>query len=228
MSKDAARLSGVETEVLVRISAGVLVLGAAAIHLVHAPIHFEDAALYGWFFLLTGTAQLVAGIMLLKPRSRGFYLAVASFSLSIIGLWAITRTAGVPVGLRAGIVEPPGAPDLTAAAFELLAAALLLGLASGRAFPALAVTARAAGALVLAVTAATAGLVVVAERNNRVICHHHNPDFGPLAALEGHSILPQGRPPVSIQMGRKALVLSGFLINCGNAPVEVTGAEPLS
>ena len=231
MSRDVSpprQAPRVETAALIRTSAVVLVLGAAAIHLIHAPIHFEDAALYGWFFLLTGSVQLGAGLVLLKPRSRAFYLAAASFSLSIIGLWAITRTAGIPVGLRAGIVEPAGAPDLAAAALELLTAALLLGLASARILTAPMVTARAAAAAVLAVTAATAGLVVVAERNNRVICHHHNPDFGPLAALEGHSILPQGRPPVPIQMGRKALVLSGFLINCGSAPVEVTRAQPLS
>lgn len=222
---------GIPLLTLARLAASVFLLAAGVLHLLRAPSHFEDDVMYGWFFWVVGTGQLTAGILFLKPRKPQTYMAVAAASLSVIVLWMLTRTVGVPVGFRRGIVEPAGAPDLAAATLEAFTAALLLGLGGPvrqMTFWNRRATGRVSAAALLALTAGTGGAVALAEQNDRTICHHHNPSFGPLAALVGHSILPEGRPPLEVRSGRPDLVLAGFLINCGNSPVEVTRAEPLS
>ena len=71
---------------------------SAALHIGLAPVHFEEAAAQGVFFLVAGViAAIIAAAILVWP-SRPAYLAGAGISLALIVLWAVFR-----------IVPPPGA-----------------------------------------------------------------------------------------------------------------------
>ncbi len=110
-------------------AAGSLV--ACGVHLVVLPEHLEEAPLYGVFFALLAAGQAVYAWCLVLGPPRPLLDAGVVGNASVVALWLVTRTAGLPFGPFAGQVEPVGALDLTAVAAELvvLAAcgALLLG-----------------------------------------------------------------------------------------------------
>jgi hypothetical protein len=93
--------------------------GAASVHLVVMPEHFEEATVYGLFFAVTATVQLTYSAWLLVRPSRPLLAAGAVGNLAIVGLWLLTRLVGIPVGPGAGTTEAFGGLDILAAAFEL-------------------------------------------------------------------------------------------------------------
>ena len=81
------------------------------------------------FFLAAALFQ--AAYTMTLPRWSGrplFLIAGAVANLAIVGLWAVTRTVGVPAGPHAGTVEEAGLLDVAATASEALLAAILVGL----------------------------------------------------------------------------------------------------
>jgi len=126
--------------------------GAAAIHFAMVPVHAEqlvDAlgfALAGWF-------QLALAVLLLtRPASRPVLVAAAAVNAVLIGLWAWSRTSGVPIGAHAGIAEPIEAIDLVTVVLELavVAAALTMLSAPALRLPTLPSAVAGIGALALA------------------------------------------------------------------------------
>ncbi|MFN2538147.1 MAG: hypothetical protein ABR549_08340 [Mycobacteriales bacterium] len=101
---------------------------AGAIHLAVAPSHWAGAALYGAFFVVVGSTQLVWSLLLLVRPSRPLLGLTLVANLGVLLLWLQTRTLGVPVGPAAGVRERIGAVDLSCALLELAAAALALRL----------------------------------------------------------------------------------------------------
>jgi hypothetical protein len=93
--------------------------GAAGVHFVVMPDHFEESWLYGSFFLVAALAQLGYSAWLLARPSRELLIAGVVGNLSVVVLWLVTRTIGIPLGPAAGDVEPFGGLDLLAAVFEL-------------------------------------------------------------------------------------------------------------
>ncbi len=115
-------------------AAAVFSLLAALIHLWVMPEHFEEWWGYGAFFLVSAVAQgLYCAVLLRWPRRALLLLGVGG-NLSIIALYLLTRTVGIPFfGPHAGEVEGIGMLDLSATAAELalvaaLGAVLLRGL----------------------------------------------------------------------------------------------------
>ncbi len=115
-------------------AAAVFSLLAALIHLWAMPEHFEEWWGYGAFFLVSAVAQgLYCAVLLRWPR-RPLLLLGLGGNLSIIALYLLTRTVGIPFfGPHAGEVEGIGMLDLSATAAELalvaaLGAVLLRGL----------------------------------------------------------------------------------------------------
>jgi hypothetical protein len=94
-------------------------LGAAAIHLLVTPEHFEESPLYGGFFLLTALAQVACGLVLVRRPLRLLVGAVLVSNSGLVLLWLLTRTAGIPLGPEQGVVEPVGVLDLMAISCEL-------------------------------------------------------------------------------------------------------------
>ncbi len=114
-------------------AAVALSLFAALIHLWVMPEHFEEWWGYGTFFLVSALAQGLYGAALLRGPGRPLLLLGVGGNLSIVVLYILTRTVGIPFfGPHAGEVEGVGVADLSATAAELaLVAALLTVLLRG-------------------------------------------------------------------------------------------------
>jgi hypothetical protein len=100
-------------------SAVVLSTVAALIHLFVTPEHFGEWWGYGTFMLAAFVAQVsFAGGLLVWPEWKLLLLAGGVGNLAIIGMWAVSRTVGIPLGPETGEVEGIGALDLACTASE--------------------------------------------------------------------------------------------------------------
>jgi manganese oxidase len=107
--------------------AAALSVIAALIHAWAMPEHFAEWWGYGVFFLIAAAAQAYYGVALLRQPGRSLLLLGVVGNLSIVSLWAVTRTVGVPFfGPHAGEVESVGLVDLLATVAELTLATVLL------------------------------------------------------------------------------------------------------
>ncbi len=107
----------------------------AVIHFWATPEHFEEWWGYGAFLLFSAVAQgFYSAALLLRRPSRPLLLLGVGGNLSIVALYLVTKTVGIPFfGPHAGEVEGVGVADLFATAAELalvaaLGAVLLRGL----------------------------------------------------------------------------------------------------
>ena len=99
-------------------SAALLTLGAAAIHFAVAPEHLAEFAPYGVFFIALGIAQIgLAAAILLVPSRRLFAIAAAG-TASVMGLWLLSRTAGLPIAPIPWRPEAVGFTDVVATLLE--------------------------------------------------------------------------------------------------------------
>jgi hypothetical protein len=92
---------------------------AAGVHYAVMPEHFKEATLYGSFFAVAATTQLVYSVLLLVRPSRTLLWAGAAGNLAIVLLWLATRTIAIPLGPDAGETEAVGALDILATVFEV-------------------------------------------------------------------------------------------------------------
>lgn len=109
-------------------------LGAAGVHAAVGPDHFAERTLFGLFFAGAALLQLTwAWAVVRRPSARLLQAGLAG-NLSVLALWALTRTAGLPAGLLPD-PERVGAWDLAAGGWELmvvLGCVALLATGSGR------------------------------------------------------------------------------------------------
>jgi hypothetical protein len=104
-----------------RYGAAALSAVAGFIHILAAPDHFEEWWGYGMFFLTAATAQVMYALLLLayEPNHDLLWAGILG-NLSILGLYLVTRTVGIPFfGPEAGAVEPVGALDVVSKIVEL-------------------------------------------------------------------------------------------------------------
>lgn len=150
-------LAGPGPRDLVLPAAALASLAAAWTHaLVTAP-HLAQSPVVGAFFAATALAQTAwAALVLTRPSSRLLLLGAAG-NAAVVALWLASRTTGLPL---LG-VEPVGAADLLATAYEL--AVVVTSVVAARAAvlvpPALGAHRRR---LVVALAAAVTALLVVA------------------------------------------------------------------
>jgi hypothetical protein len=82
------------------------------------------------FFAIVATAQLGWGAVALVRAPRWWLALGAAGNLVVAATWVVSRTAGLPVGVYAGIKLPVGFPDALATALEVViavgAAALMI------------------------------------------------------------------------------------------------------
>jgi hypothetical protein len=105
--------------------AALLVFVSSFIHAAAISPHFEQYWLYGAFFAVTATLQaLWVGLILREPLNRRVLLIGAIGNAALIVVWAITRTAGVPVGPQTG-PEAVGVLDVLSKLDELAAIVLI-------------------------------------------------------------------------------------------------------
>ncbi len=117
---DQAPTSGATLADSLRALVAAACFGGAVIHFAYAPVHLDEDALHGVFFLTVAWAQLAAGLALIRWReARWPWLGAAVLNAGVAAVWLLSRTAGVP-GSEA---EPVGFPDALATGLELAAVA---------------------------------------------------------------------------------------------------------
>jgi len=92
---------------------------AALVHVAVCPEHFREGVVYGVFFAVAAGCQL--GWSALVSMRYRTWLASAGLAgnASIVLLWMVTRTVGIPLGPEAGEVERFGVLDLLCGACEI-------------------------------------------------------------------------------------------------------------
>jgi hypothetical protein len=105
---------------------GALSAGAAVVHLLITPEHFRQDVLFGAFFLAVATLQLAWSAAILQDRSTSLYITGGIGNTLILAIWAVSRTAGLPIGPNAGVPEPVAAIDALATAYEVIIVAACL------------------------------------------------------------------------------------------------------
>ena len=134
----------------------LLSVGAAVIHFVVIPGHWDEYWGQGLFFVVAAVAQLLWAVWIIVAPSRLVYLAGAAGNAAIVVMWIVTRTAGVPAGPGGGEAEAVELADTLATLFEviLVVGALLLARAPSRRVPQVARSALAPTLLLACVVAA--------------------------------------------------------------------------
>ena len=148
--------------------------GAAIIHFAMAPAHAADSTFEAVAFAAAGWAQAILAVLLvMKPRKEVFG-ATAALNLVFIGVWAWSRTSGLPIGAHPGVAEGVGTVDLAAV---LMQGAAVLGAIGHLVLPAdddrkLPLAVPAIGAL------AVLGLATAAVASPEAASHGHDESAG--------------------------------------------------
>ena len=111
-----------------RVLVATLSVAAAVIHVAMVPARVGESALEGWGFLLSGWLQLALAAWVVARPSRVVPALIAAVNVVLIGLWMVSRTAGLPVGAHAGVAEAASFVDITCVAFEGAVVAVALAL----------------------------------------------------------------------------------------------------
>jgi hypothetical protein len=105
---------------------------SAASALIHAAVvkeHLAEFPLFGIFFAVVALSQALCAMALLGwGPSRSLLRSSVLLNGSIVVLWAVSRTIGLPLGPGAGTPEEVGAIDVLATIYEvaLVAGSLLV------------------------------------------------------------------------------------------------------
>jgi hypothetical protein len=159
-----------------------LLAAAGGLHLAALPGHLRSSTAVAAFFALTAVAQLLGAVVLASRPSRRVAAAVVAGNLMLLGLWALSRTTGLPVGGDIGAREPLAALDGLAAAVELLAVVgALRSLARRRAVPPLRFTGWQPVLAVAAMWLLSGGVGTSLAGSG----HAHHNDAAPVADVTG-------------------------------------------
>jgi hypothetical protein len=107
---------------VVLLAAGLCTSGAAAIHFAVTNEHFNEWWGYGLFFFFAGWVQLLWAAIAVRVHSRPLLAIGLVGNASVVVLWIVTRTVGLPFGPEPGAAESLGWADGISSAFEAAAA----------------------------------------------------------------------------------------------------------
>jgi hypothetical protein len=104
---------------------------AAGVHAAAGPAHFGEATLFGLFFAVSALLQLAWAGAAAVACSRWLLTVAVLGNLTVLVLWAVTRTLGLPFGL---LPEPEalGPWDLACAGWELAVVCSCIALLQSR------------------------------------------------------------------------------------------------
>jgi len=111
---DLLRLSGTA---VVPMSVALSV-AAGTIHAWVVPEHLHEYWLFGTFFIAVAIGQFVWAASVTAWPGRATYLLGALGSPLLIGVWAISRTVGLPFGPEPWEPEPAAGLDIACVLFE--------------------------------------------------------------------------------------------------------------
>ena len=107
-----------------RLHLAALSMVAGSIHAVVAAPHFGEYWLFGLFFVALAAFQLGWGAWIYERPSRRAYRLGLVVSVTVIAIWLVSRTTGLPLGPGAGSPEEVGPLDPAAAAVQAMVALL--------------------------------------------------------------------------------------------------------
>lgn len=99
---------------------------AGIIHAVMAPSHMGASTLEGGGFVVAAWLQLALAVGIVTRPSRGMLRLVLAVNAVLVGVWAVSRTVGLPFGAHADHAETISFVDGSCVAFELI----MVGLAA--------------------------------------------------------------------------------------------------
>jgi hypothetical protein len=97
---------------------------AGALHSAVSAEHFQEAFVFGAFFLASSTLQAGWAVAIIYRPSRSLLHIGIFANAATIALWSVTRTVGLPLGPLPWHAEAIGAIDLICTVVEL---ALVIG-----------------------------------------------------------------------------------------------------
>jgi hypothetical protein len=115
---DAAIVPYTEPQTVLVLVAALAFVGAL-IHVGAAADHWEEYHLYTLVFLSLAALQTCWAVLTLRGTSQRVLVLGCVLQLGIVGLWALSRTIGVPLAPTAWTPEEIGIADLTETIGEL-------------------------------------------------------------------------------------------------------------
>ena len=120
MSASAQADHAVPRNVVSSMFPAILSIGAGVIHAAVVPEHLAEEWTFGAFFILVAAFQIAWAIVVVLMPSTTVSTIGALANGAIIGVWALSRTTGLPIGPEAWAPEPVSTLDVTATLIELL------------------------------------------------------------------------------------------------------------
>jgi hypothetical protein len=127
----------------------VVLAAAAGLHLAAFPEHLEQGLAVAGFFLVTAAAQLAAAALVQRGVGRRGAVLIAAGNLTLVALWAVSRTVALPGVGHGGAAEAATWLDVLAVVAEAVVAVALLARPSSAKLSAAAVSWPATGAVAL-------------------------------------------------------------------------------
>jgi hypothetical protein len=115
------------TEIVLLLVAAVAFIDGV-IHIGAAVDHFGEFPIYTLAFAVLALVQIAWATMILRRPSRLVLLSGCAFTVSIVGLWVVSRTIGVPIAPRAWVPEEVGVADLVETVGEIATVIAVLSL----------------------------------------------------------------------------------------------------
>jgi hypothetical protein len=117
----------VRIETLLRGTIAAAMLGAAGIHFGMMGEHAGVSWSHGVFFATVAWLQVALAVLVLLRPVRLVALGGVLLNLAVLGVWIVSRTAGISIG-GDGTPEQWGTVDAVCAAFEIVAVLACIGL----------------------------------------------------------------------------------------------------
>jgi hypothetical protein len=102
------------------VAVALLSAAAGVIHATVIRAHLAEWWLYGTFFIVAATLQLIWSVLVLRRPSRTLLVIGAVGNVAVVVLWLVTRFTGLPVGPEPWTPESIGALDVAASIFEIV------------------------------------------------------------------------------------------------------------
>jgi peptidoglycan/LPS O-acetylase OafA/YrhL len=94
-------------------------VGGSVTHAAVGPKHFNEATMFGVFFLVASALQAAWALLVIRRADRQLLAIGAAGNAAVLVLWAVTRTVGLPIGPEIWHPEAVFAPDLAASLLEV-------------------------------------------------------------------------------------------------------------
>jgi len=99
---------------------------AGVVHLAVVPEHWQEFRLFGIAFLLMAAFQLGWAAQVARAVSRDVLIAGLFINATLVALWTLSRTIGLPLGPESWAPEPVGLLDSLATASEIAIVVIVL------------------------------------------------------------------------------------------------------